>query len=737
VKTKAHKSLKKLLFLLLFIAVSSSLVAQLQLVRYDSITVTKDGDTLAMAWAGGFNSPQFSAIDLNGDGIQDLFAFERNFYGMPKTFINKGIAGEVSYFYDPFYQKAFPKMSNWALLADYNCDGEADIFTNVPFGVAVYRNEFQETTYLSFTKVSALLQTSINGEQEPLYVSPPDLPALTDIDGDGDLDFLTFDILGKYVEYHQNQSIQNTGTCNDLDFNLESRCWGYFSENETNNGIKLYDTCESLQPVNPENERHAGSVLLALDLNGNGLKDLVIGDIANNNLVALLNDGTLAVASMQSVDTAFPSNSIPVNLTTFPAGFYLDVNNDNKKDLLVTPNNPNTSENINNILFYENKGTASNPDFEFQTNSFLQEEMIDVGAGAKPVFFDYNNDGLLDLVIGNFGYFQEGGSYLSALSLYENTGTQTSPVFSFVTNDYSNLSVLDLNGIYPAFGDLNGDGKAELITGDEEGNLYLFSDISEEGQPASFVLTQPKYKNIDVGQTAMPQLVDVNRDGKTDLLIGERGGTINYFENTGTTTQPDFASTPTNDFFGGIDVMLECCTGYSAPFFTEDSVGNSLLYVGSEAGNLFLYNNIDQNLEGSFNLVDSLFLYGLQINLSGADINNDGKTELVYGEYAGGVTVLKNGTPEFLSFPEKKFASFEVLLYPNPVTSKLTVQVQNIPEGKKLKMALITIFGETVEEFNSLNRGKNSISVKNLKKGIYFVKVTSDNQTITKKIIIQ
>lgn len=720
----------------MFIAVSKASFAQLQLVRYDSIPVTNDGDTLRLAWAGGFNSPQFSAIDLNGDGIQDLFAFERNFYGMPKTFINTGIEGEVSYYYDPFYQKAFPKMSNWALLADYNCDGEADIFTNVPFGVAVYRNDYSEKNYTVFTKVSTLLQTSTSEGIKPLYVSPPDLPTLTDVDGDGDLDILTFDILGKFVEYHQNQSMENTGTCAELDYMLESQCWGYFSENETNNGIKLFDTCsEDLSRVS-RNERHAGSALLALDLSGNDLKDLVIGDIANRNLVELTNTGTLTNASMQSVDTTFPFNSVPVNLTTFPSAFYLDVNNDNKKDLLVSPNNPNTSENVNNILYYENVGTESIPEFEFQTNSFLQDEMIDVGAGAKPVFFDYNKDGLLDLVIGNFGYFQEGGSYLSKLALYQNYGTENKPSFSFVTDDYSNLSALNLKGIYPTFGDLDGDGKQELITGDDEGNLYLFEDNSTEGETANFVLSQPNYKNIDVGQTAMPQIVDVNKDGKLDLLIGERGGTINYFENNGTETEADFASIPTNDFFGGIDVMLECCTGYSAPFFTNDSLGQAILYVGSEQGNLFLYKNIEENLDGNFNPVDSLFLYGLQVNLSGADLNNDGKTELVYGEYAGGVAILKSGIPTFLSLPEKKFTGFEVLLYPNPVTSKLTVRVKNIPEGNKLKMELITIFGEKVKQYDFSSSGENSISVSNLKKGVYLVKVTSEKQTITKKIVV-
>ncbi len=78
----------------------------------------------------------------------------------------------------------------------------------------------------------------------------------------------------------------------------------------------------------------------------------------------------------------------------------------------------------------------------------------------------------------------------------------------------------------------------------------------------------------------------------------------------------------------------------------EDSLGNYLLYVGSEQGWLYQYNNIENNLDGPFNLLDSLYLYGVNVNVSGADLNNDGKTEMVYGEFAGGIGLLKYGIPQ-------------------------------------------------------------------------------------------
>ena len=726
----------RLLIILTFVPTFT--FAQLHFVRYDSILVTDASLPLTNAWAGGFNSPQFSEIDLNGDGIKDLFAFERNWYGVVKTFINSGTTDQVDYKHDARYQHKFPVMHNWTLLADYNCDGKKDIFTSVPAGVALYRNESGPVPGLKFTLVSPLLLSETSLGLTYLYVSPPDIPAITDVDGDGDMDILSFDVLGNAMMFHKNMSIEKYGNCNSLEFELQSSCWGYFSESSMDNSITLFDTCSENSSREIKGNRHAGSASLALDLTGNGLLDLLLGDISFNNLVRLNNEGTKNIASMTSQDTMFPSYSTPVNLTVFPAAFHLDVNNDNKQDLIISPNNPNTSENFNNILYYKNAGTDLVPIFEFQDNDFLQGEMIDVGEGARPVFFDANSDGLLDIIIGNFGYFVSSGNFDSKLALLLNTGTLTDPSFDMVDRDYADLSSFNINSVYPTFGDMDADGDKDMIIGNEDGQLHYFVNNADTGSPAEFSLSKPVYMNIDVGETAMPQIVDVNRDGKLDMIVGERSGTIDYFENIGTPTEALFTSSPTNDFFGAVDVLLECCSGYSAPFLTNDSVGNYVLYVGSEQGFLYQYNNIDGNLNGSFNIVDSLFLSGLNITISGPDLNNDGNTELIYGEYAGGITVLKKGIPSYIGIRETNTDNINVDVFPNPAKSVVYLQLRGKPYYENVNVQILNFLGQVISTHQFTYSGSEmKIDLEGTSPGIYLTRIRTNGFVCTKKLIIK
>lgn len=721
----------------IFLLAGFSGFSQIQLIPYSDVEVYQAGNKLKNAWAGGLNSPQFSPIDLNNDGIKDLIAFERNFYGVVKPFFNQGNENQINYQYAPYYRYFFPRMSHWMLLRDYNCDGREDIFTSVPAGVAIYRNDSDEDG-LKFTRVTSLLLTEGLFGTTPLYVSPPDIPAITDVDGDGDLDMLAFNIIGSTVEYHKNLSMEKYGHCDALEFELKNACWGYFKEDDNNNNITILDTCE-VNVADPEKTaRHPGSTILAIDLTGNGAKDVVLGDLNFSNLVKLTNTGTSTGATMTQVDPAFPSNTLPVNLRLFPASYFLDVDNDGLKDLLVAPNNPNTSENINSILFYKNQGTPEIPQFVFENNSLFFDEMIDVGERSYPVFFDENSDGLMDIVVGTFGYFDGPGVYHSRLMLLRNSGSASTPAYEIVTDDYADLGKLGFDGIYPAFGDMDGDGDEDMITGDENGRLHYFRNDGGAGNIPDFTLSQPFFMDIDVGQSAKPQIADVNKDGLPDLLVGERGGTIKYFQNTGTPETPFFDEQPTVEEFGGIDVMAECCTGYSSPCFTIDSLGNSILYVGSEQGMLYLYKNIDGNLNGDFTVVDSLYLHGVNVTVSGADINGDGRPEFVMGEMAGGISLLKAGSPPAVGIVEIKTPGPQLSIFPNPAENLITIKDSRFENAATVDLRIFDFTGKMVAKKQILSNGElQMMEVSDLKSGIYFLVVRFDEISATGKLIIQ
>ncbi|GAJ04451.1 unnamed protein product, partial [marine sediment metagenome] len=215
-------------------------------------------------------------------------------------------------------------------------------------------------------------------------------------------------------------------------------------------------------------QRHTGSTFLVIDLDGDNDKDLVLGDVDYPNLIELINGGTPDEAFMISQDTSFPSNSLPVRQFSMPLANYFDVDNDGLKDLIVSPFDPSiiTSRNYRSVWLYKNSGQNNAPVFTFQTNKFLQDETIDVGSGAYPVLFDYNYDGLPDLFVANFGYYQSSyyddwlilySNYISKIALFVNVGTDTVPAFELITRDFANISSIDLDGAFPTFGDMDGD----------------------------------------------------------------------------------------------------------------------------------------------------------------------------------------------------------------------------------------------------------------------------------------
>ncbi|MFT6148199.1 MAG: hypothetical protein ACJAUH_000880 [Saprospiraceae bacterium] len=762
----------KLLFFLLILSVQS--YGQQRLFHLP-IDLKENNKTLTLGDLGGLNNPQYSDPDLNNDGINDLIVFDRTdnrFF----TFINNGTPNTIDYTYAPKYAKNFPDANKWALTRDYNCDGIPDLFARPiqPIdGIAVWQGSYNSNNELIFSRIPfypnpvwftdvLFYYTPASNFPAVVNVINTDIPAIDDIDGDGDLDILSFRQTGGYMVYYENMSQEMGYGCDSLIFELRTDCWGRFLESPVTNDVNLstgIDSCygtiyfvgkgekgnqlDTIHGLNNGSSRHAGSFTLSLDLNNDGAKEILLGDISFSNMTMLTNGYNADTAWMNAKDSNFPSYDVPIQMDIFPAAFHLDVNNDNKKDLLIAPNEPNASENILCTQFYENQTSDAFPDFQYIQDDFLVGDMLDVGAGAAPTFFDYNADGLEDLIVGSYGQFTLTGVDKGRLFLYENTGTATEPEFSLVNADYLSVSALNLKGLVPTFGDIDGDNDEDLMLGLADGTLYFFENTAGAGNPATFANVVPQYQGIDVGTNAAPQLIDLNRDGLMDMVIGEFSGVATFHENSGTIGNPQFSVVTTpfpNNSLGAIDVRpIGNSRGFATPQFYDNN-GNYELFVGSETGSIYHYDSIDNNLGGMFALRSLNFsnLYeGYYVKIAISDINNDGFRDFVIGNERGGVRFYSLDTSTTFTNRIIKKEALTINLYPNPTTDFIVLDFEeNI--YKNITIQIVNTLGQLIQNqsFDTINQTER-IELNNLPKGLYYCRVQADKGSWIQSFIIR
>ncbi len=724
----------KFLWLLLWVLGSVSLPAQNYVVSND-IPITVGNQLLKAAWAGGLNAPQMSSVDLDNDGILDLVVYDRD-GGTLLPFLNAGTALQIDYRYAPQYNVQFPSLlSDWTLFRDFDADGYMDIFTAVPqvSNVRVYRNTSQFTGgTLSFSLYQDTIITNYPPVL-PLYVGKSDIPAIDDLDGDGDLDILTFQLGGTKVEWHKNLSIENTGGLGGLEFIVQSHCFGHFEEDPFGCSALIGRVpCGPGQrnapdPADPLGiALHSGSTLLSLDLDSNGRKDLVIGDIGCSSLYALYNGGTLQIADFVGNETAFPSYDTAAAVIIFPASYYLDVDNDGIKDLLVAPNTANQVEDQKSIQYYRNTGTNGMPHFSFQRYGILQDEMIDLGTSAKPTFMDYNGDGLQDLLIGAAGRFDSLVGFHPLLALYKNVGTAQQPAFDLVSADYLNLrshpAFTNASYLHPTAGDLDGDGDQDLLLGNVDGAIFHFANTAGPGNPASYLLQTANFAGIDVGFQSAPQLVDLDGDNDFDLLVGNQRGFIYYYQNQGSVSIPNFVLV--SDTFGHVKINdftgFNTSNGVAQPFVCDYDLDQDLdLLVGTIEGEVQVYENITLSPSAVFARAADLFGRDFGGNVSPAAVVLDSaRLSFVVGSHRGGLTLMRPGGPVAIAAPTGQ-PSLEIKLFPNPAGSQLAFELK-AAHGAVNSWVIHDLLGR--QQASSLIEGAvGSIDVSALRSGIYVI----------------
>ncbi len=531
-------------------------------------------DSLDNPWAGGLTGSILNNIDLDLDGQQDLLIYEKS----SRTVVPFISTGNGLYKYAPEFKEHFPVASSWMIIKDYNCDGKKDVFYNVGSKVFVLENTSVST--LSFVDpIGGPIQVTINTGSTNLYSSEANLPAFDDIDNDGDLDFFSYSSSGSVAQFNEN--LANCG----INYVLRETCWGHFSESGLYRSVKL-NACTPFRKAS----MHAGSSMLIWDINDDGLKDLLLGNVSYPDVTALYNGGALDSTHFTSQDTLFPTYDIPIRVHDFAALSAVDVDKDGVMDLVASPFTQGSGfEDIKSVHLYHNAGTNTNPDFTFVRDDFMQSSMIDMGTNAVPRLVDLNSDAKPDLVISNKEETEGGGAPPRHFyHYYENTGNFGAPEFTLKDTNFADIPSYGLgSGSIPCFADLDGDGDRDMIVGDANGQMHYFTNNSFISP--NFTLHTAGLGGFDVGQDAAPYLFDMDDDGDFDLLVGNNRGVLHYYENS-SSTSPSF--TLKSDFFGGVDVFTSTSSnGKSIPYvFKNDSVIN--IFVGSASAGVFQFDSV-------------------------------------------------------------------------------------------------------------------------------------------------
>jgi hypothetical protein len=567
------------------------------------------GRLIELAFLGGFNAPRPQLVDADGDSDLDLFVQE--------------VTGKVALLERDGERQGLPRfrfrserfagldVGEWFRFADVDLDGDLDLLAEQPYSyLKYYRNDGSKGAQHFVLAADTLRDT----DGQAMFSDRQNIPQLGDLDCNRRADLLIGRLDGTVARYEADA----TGETRTPNFRLIA------NEFEGIRIVGQQGTPGQLVPgvFAPGPSMHGANTMALTDYDADGDLDLFWGDFFEPGLLLIENGGSCVAPSFRGQPAQFPREQ-PILTSGYNAPTFGKLEQDGQLELVLGvlggAYNPLRTSAEN--LYYLRRSS----DGRWQLRSKQLLPVLDIGSESIPAVTDFDGDGDLDLLLAN--KLDPADLKSSRVYLVENVGSAKRPELRLRRH----LPLPPRYHYAPASGDLDGDGRPDLLLGQWGPRLAWYRQTGSGLEPVDTAIV-----TITRGSNTVPALGDLDGDGDLDLMVGESSGWLNYYENTGSRARPAF--TLVSDEYSGIKVGRR-----SAPLLTDvDADGDFDLLVGSELDGIRLWRNRGTRTRPRFD-ADGMLLPDLPALTAPAtgDFDGDGDLDLLLGNVGGGAVYLE------------------------------------------------------------------------------------------------
>lgn len=486
----------------------------------------------------------------------------------------------------------FVENANPPTFGDIDADGDFDMLLGTEHGTIVYYRNDGSTNWTAWSLVSE--------EFEGINLESQVIPALADIDNDGDLDLFI-------LESNSIKFFLNTGTSSEgawilasdnyagIDFGNYELTTIKLVDMDSDSDFDLFvgglilDQDDSYTIFHFKNQGSSevpvwqqviDSPVAALtsnntvhfdfaDLDADGLKDFYIyrlepwggtSDLMHGDLLRFTNTGT-------SQQPTWSTNGAPVLHTSVYEVeerylSFIDIDGDEDLDLYT-----------DNLLLLNNQSSFTQSDVNY----------LDTFGGWWYTFADIDDDGDKDYFVAKRTVNN------SSIKHYENKGSPFSTSWEFITDEFGGFRSRGVD-MSPSLADIDSDGDLDLFLslGDSTtGTVTFLRNVGDRKTPL-FINETPFLFTTESGPPIL-KFADIDGDEDLDIFMGCMTNSIRFYDNVGGKYDPDWQ-------LDSVDYVSDCGDWAVPELFDVDNDGDYDMFVGNRSGTIRYYRNDDIRL---------------------------------------------------------------------------------------------------------------------------------------------